>query len=69
MIDIGKSLDDAKESYEDAVKRLSTGSGNAIRQAEMLIELGVKAKKHIPASLVERSHDLLPGEQSDAAKA
>jgi DNA recombination protein RmuC len=68
MIDIGKSLDDAKESYEDAVKRLSTGSGNAIRQAEMLIELGVKAKKQIPASLVERSHDLLPGERSDAAK-
>jgi DNA recombination protein RmuC len=68
MIDIGKSLDDAKESYEDAVKRLSTGSGNAIRQAEMLIELGVKAKKQIPASLVERSHDLLPEERSDAAK-
>jgi DNA recombination protein RmuC len=68
MIDIGKSLDDAKESYEDAVKRLSTGSGNAIRQAEMLIELGVKAKKQIPASLVERSHDLIPGERSDAAK-
>lgn len=69
MIDVGKSLDSAKGSYEEALKRLSTGSGNAIRQAEMLIELGVKAKKQIPSLLVEKSRELLPGEQSDAAKA
>ena len=48
-------------SYGDQIRVLTnprrTGKGNAIRQAEMLRELGVKASKKLPLELVERSQD------------
>ncbi|AKJ63761.1 DNA recombination protein RmuC [Kiritimatiella glycovorans] len=46
--DVGQHLDRAKESHEQAVKRLQTGSGNVLRQIEMLRELGVRARKKLP---------------------
>lgn len=54
--DIGKNLDRAKSSYDEAYKKLYIGRGNAIRQAEMLRELGVKTNKHLPGQLVEMAH-------------
>ncbi|WP_228768030.1 DNA recombination protein RmuC [Limnohabitans sp. DM1] len=50
---VGTRLKQARESYDDAHKRLTTGKGNVIRQAEMLRELGVKATKKLPSELVE----------------
>ena len=50
---MGERLDQAKSSYEDALSKLHTGSGNVIRQAEMLRTLGVKPTKQIPQGLVE----------------
>lgn len=52
---VGKSLDNARDSYEEAWKKLATGRGNAIRQAEILKGLGIKPTKSIPISLVEKS--------------
>jgi len=46
---IGKRLDMAKDSYEDAMKQLK-GSGNLIRKVELLKSLGAKAKKQLPPS-------------------
>jgi DNA recombination protein RmuC len=57
---VGKSLDSAKDSYQEAYKKLATGKGNAIRQAEILKSLGVKPTKAIPISLVERSEEDTP---------
>lgn len=57
LINVGKSLDAAKESYEEAYKKLRTGKGNAIRQAEMLRTLGVKPTKPMPLTLVEEALD------------
>lgn len=54
---VGTRLKQAKETYDEAHKRLSTGKGNVIRQAEMLVELGVKATKKLPGELVEDSVD------------
>jgi DNA recombination protein RmuC len=54
---VGAKLKDAQSAYEDAEKRLSTGNGNVIRQAEMLKKLGVKATKALPAALVDAAHD------------
>lgn len=51
--DVGKGLLGAQKAYDEAVKKLSTGRGNMIRQAEMLKELGVKPAKSLPAQLVE----------------
>lgn len=53
LMDVGKSLNDARDSYDEAVKKLASGKGNAIRQAEMLRKLGVKPTKNLPAGLVE----------------
>ena len=54
---VGKSLDAARSSYDEAYKKLAEGRGNAIRQAEMLKNLGVKPAKSLqqalPAKLVE----------------
>jgi len=52
---VGAKLKDAQSAYEDAEKRLSTGKGNVIRQAEMLKDLGVKTTKALPVPLVDAS--------------
>ncbi|HEU4982112.1 MAG TPA: DNA recombination protein RmuC [Acidobacteriaceae bacterium] len=57
---VGKSLDEARNSYDDACKKLSTGKGNAIRQAEMLRSLGVKPSKVIPMVLIEQDAEDAP---------
>lgn len=49
---VGASIEKAKSSYSLAFSKLRTGKGNAIRQAEMLRQLGVKPKKLLPASVV-----------------
>ncbi len=53
MQDIGVSLTKAQDSYDSALKRLSTGKGNLIRQAQQFVELGVEIKKPLPAELTE----------------
>jgi DNA recombination protein RmuC len=52
---IGKQLEGAQDSYKDAVRKLSEGPGNLVRQAEMLKELGAKTNKNIHPKLVQRS--------------
>jgi len=52
---VGAKLKDAQGAYDEAEKRLSTGRGNVIRQAEMLKELGVKSTKSLPGTLVDAS--------------
>jgi DNA recombination protein RmuC len=54
---VGMKLKDAQAAYDDAEKRLSTGKGNVIRQAQMLKELGVKSTKALPSALVDAAHD------------
>jgi DNA recombination protein RmuC len=57
LIDVGRSLDAARESYDEAYKKLATGKGNAIRQAEMLKTLGIKPVKTMPLALVDAAMD------------
>lgn len=45
---IGKRIDDAKDSYEEALKKLSDGRGNLVGRVEKLRHLGIKAKKKLP---------------------
>lgn len=60
LSDVGKNLDAARNSYEEAYKKLSTGKGNAIRQAEMLKGLGVKPARSMPLALVEQAVEDAP---------
>ncbi|MCG8373166.1 MAG: DNA recombination protein RmuC [Balneolales bacterium] len=50
MNQIGERIKQTQRSYEDARNKLSEGSGNLVRQAEMLKELGAKASKKLPES-------------------
>jgi len=49
---IGKQLDATQKTYDDAHKKLSSGSGNLIRRISTLKELGAKASKSIPSHLL-----------------
>jgi DNA recombination protein RmuC len=58
LTDVGKSLDAARNSYDEAYKKLAQGKGNAIRQAEMLKTLGVKPVKSLQQALPPKLVDL-----------
>lgn len=47
MKKVGDALDRARKSHGDALGKLSTGQGNALRQIEQLKALGAKASKSI----------------------
>ncbi|MGE4286670.1 MAG: DNA recombination protein RmuC [Phycisphaerae bacterium] len=53
--DISKKLGAAQASYDKALGQLSEGPGNVIWQAQQLKELGVKAKRSLPAEMLERA--------------
>ncbi len=54
MLTLRKRLDDAAKSHDDAMNKLSTGSGNLVRQAVLLRALGAKAgSKQIAAALLD----------------
>lgn len=53
LSEVGKYIDKASNSYEEAFKRLNTGNDNLIAQAAKLKGLGLKAKKELPANMIE----------------
>ncbi|MCX8532142.1 DNA recombination protein RmuC [Chryseobacterium luquanense] len=55
LLKIGKKMDDAKTDYESAMKKLSTGRGSLVSSAQRLTQMGVKPKKNLPETLVERA--------------
>lgn len=57
LIDVGNRIKQTKDSYEAAMSKLHTGSGNLVRQVEKMKKLGANAKKSLPQQLVERSEE------------
>jgi len=60
---VGKSLRAADMSYSTAMKKLSEGRGNLLRQVEMLKQLGIRTNKSLPRNLLDAS----AGEESELA--
>jgi DNA recombination protein RmuC len=54
---VGNAIEAARNSFDEAKRKLSVGKGNVIRQAEMLKELGVKPSKTISAQWAEPAMD------------
>lgn len=50
---VGQSLRKADQSYSGAMKKLSEGPGNLVRQVEMLKQLGVRTNKNLPKKLLD----------------
>jgi DNA recombination protein RmuC len=72
---VGKGLHSADQSYANAMKKLSEGRGNLIRQVELLKGLGIRTNKSLPRALLDHAEDELPeltlaaeAEKSDEAK-
>lgn len=61
MSALGQSLDKAQDNYRQAMKKLASGRGNVLVQAESLRNLGVEVKREINPELMEQA-------QSDASE-
>jgi len=57
LINLGRHMDLSKKSYEESMKKLTSGSGNLVRSIEELRKLGARASKNIDMKLVKRSED------------
>lgn len=55
MQKVGDQLDNARQTYEQAVKQLYSGRGNLIKQASEFKDLGVSVQKELPAEFVEKA--------------
>ena len=53
--EVGDRLKQAQKSYESSHSQLTSGSGNLVRQTEMLKQLGAKARKQLDQSMVEEA--------------
>lgn len=55
---IGEQIDRTGRLHSDAMKKLKSGRGSLVRQAEQLQELGVKAKKKLSTSMLDEEDDI-----------
>ena len=51
--EVGKRLQQAQKSYDDAFGKFTTGQGNVIAQAQKLKSLGIKTNKSLPVSMTQ----------------
>ncbi len=52
---VGNQIDSSRRALDSAMGKLSTGTGNLVRQADMLKQLGAKTQKSLPAELLADS--------------
>ncbi|MFM7853676.1 MAG: DNA recombination protein RmuC [Flammeovirgaceae bacterium] len=57
LINLGRQMDLSKKSYDESMKKLTSGSGNLTRSVEELKRLGAKANKNIDPKLLKRAED------------
>ena len=55
--EVGKKLESAQESYNQAMSRLSTGRGNIIKRAADLKKMGVPSNREIPQDLSDKAYE------------
>lgn len=63
MDDMGKlkrQIDNARDIYDEAEKKLSAGKGNLVNQVELLKKLGAKTSKSLPPALLTDIEDDQP---------
>lgn len=57
MVKVGTQLNSTRSTYEDAMKKLVTGRGNLVNQAEKLREMGAKNTRRIDEKITQRALD------------
>lgn len=53
FLEVGRAIGKSAEAHERAMGQLSNGTGNLVRRAEKLRELGVKASKKMPVEITK----------------
>lgn len=57
LINVGRKMDAAKESYSEAMKKVYSGPGNVVKRIENIKKLGAKATKSLPSDLLSRAQE------------
>lgn len=57
LLKVGRQLDTAKDTYSEAMKKLTDGRGNLVRRVEELRSMGAKAGKEINPALIARADE------------
>ncbi len=57
MDKLGRALDTADKTYQQAMSKLSQGKGNLIRQAHVMQKLGVETSKNLDPQLINKALD------------
>jgi len=60
LLELGRKIRSAQDSFDDAISKLSKGRGNLLRRAEEMKKLGAKAAKAIEPSLLDGADADLP---------
>ena len=55
MQKVGDQIDNARHTYDTAMKQLYSGKGNLIKQASEFKDLGVSVQKELPAELMDKA--------------
>ncbi len=55
LLSVGKGLMAAKDNYDKAMNKLVDGRGNLVNRAEKIKQLGAKASKTLPPSILNRA--------------
>ncbi len=57
MVKVGNQLTSTRSTYEEAMKKLVTGRGNMVNQAEKLREMGARNTRRIDEKITQRAID------------
>ncbi|HYE33292.1 MAG TPA: DNA recombination protein RmuC, partial [Methylomirabilota bacterium] len=57
MDKVGRAIKSSHEAWESASNKLHQGSGNLVRQAQQLKDLGVHSDKSLRADLIEKAQN------------
>ena len=55
MLKVGTQINSTRSTYEDAMKKLVTGRGNLVNQAEKIREMGAKNTRRIDEKITQRA--------------
>jgi DNA recombination protein RmuC len=54
---VGEKMDEGKKIYAEAMKKLYDGTGNLVKRAEKMRELGAKTTKQLPQNIIDRASE------------
>ena len=57
LLEVGKKMEGASKSYENAMNKLSSGSGNLVKRVQKLRDLGASANKKIEQTLLDQAEE------------